>query len=64
MTDCEDGFSPQGQLTSLYDWLHPDGVLYSKLYTRYGFRVIYDAISSVDAKVFSVLREGIDFGSL
>jgi hypothetical protein len=44
-----------GKSISLWhDWWHQDGILYFK----YGRRVVYNAASSFDAKVSSVLREG------
>jgi hypothetical protein len=44
-----------GDGTSIYLWLdcwHPDNILYDK----YGYRVIYDSRSSMDAKLSSVLN--------
>jgi hypothetical protein len=44
-----------GDGTSIYlwlDWWHPDNILYDK----YGYRVIYDSRSSMDAKLSSVLN--------
>jgi hypothetical protein len=36
-----------------YDWWHPNGILYDK----YGYKPIYDASSSLEAKVKSVLKD-------
>lgn len=36
------------------DAWHPDGVLFDK----YGFRVVYDACSKIDAKLSSVIKDG------
>jgi hypothetical protein len=35
------------------DWWHPDEILYTKC----GYRVVYDAGSKVEAKLASVLKE-------
>lgn len=37
------------------DWWHPAGVVIEKC----GYRVIYDACSHIDAKLWSVLRNGV-----
>lgn len=34
------------------DWWHSDGILYE----RHGYRVVYDAVSKVNAKLESVLK--------
>lgn len=36
------------------DAWHPDGVLFDK----YGFRVVYDACSNIEAKLSSVINDG------
>ncbi|KAK9994788.1 hypothetical protein SO802_024491 [Lithocarpus litseifolius] len=50
MTDCEDGFSPQWQSTSWYDWLHTDGGLYSNFTLDMDFELYTMQSSSVAAE--------------
>jgi len=42
----------------LYDWLNPDGGLYSNFTLDMDFELYTMQSSSVDAEVYSVLREG------